>query len=99
MLRISIVLVFFNLLFSSCNKEEKPQRPTFDRYGVETKDCSIRQADGMGPYEPLGRYTSHKCFLEISKLCNKKKYKQIHRTKGHFARGKFGKRIKIGICP
>jgi len=97
LLRVILVLTIFSLV--GCTKSIVQDKPTFDSLGKPTKICGIRAGDGRGPYEPLGRLSEDKCKREISKLCKKAKYKQIHRTKGHFARGKFGERIMIGTCP
>ena len=91
-----ILLVF---LLIGCNKKkEAPYVVTFDRYGDEINRCSIRDAKGHGPYIPLGEMTKIKCEQLISEYCNQNKYKQIHKTKGYFARGKFGEKITIGTC-
>lgn len=82
----------------SCKKTVK-EKPTFDNAGNPTKVCGIRRGDGRGDYESLGRMNERECKREISKLCRKEKYKQVHKTKGHFARGRFGERITIGLCP
>ena len=96
-INLSIYLLL-SVFVLSCSKEA-PRIPTYNKHGIQTKECSIRDAKGRGPYEPLGLMIEEKCFQRISKLCSQIKFKQIHRTKGHFARGKFGKRIKIGLCP
>lgn len=95
----SCILIFILCFSISCKKEAKIEKPIYDRYGNITKECSVRVGDGNGPYEPLGRMSSRECNKVISKYCTKTKYKQIHRHKGHFARGKFGKKIMIGLCP
>ena len=93
------VLSILVLIFIACSKDVKEQEVTYDQYGNQTHECSIRDAKGYGPYEPLGRVSDRECKSLISKLCNKKKYKQVHKHKGHFARGKFKDKIMIGTCP
>ena len=83
----------------SCSKENSKVHKTYNLYGIETKECRIRNADGSGPYELIGKYTEEDCKKQISEKCNLSKYKQVHRNKGHFARGKFGETIMIGTCP
>ncbi|WP_127715919.1 hypothetical protein [Halobacteriovorax sp. HLS] len=93
-------LIIFNtlLLLSSCSKEA-PKEIEYDSSGRIIEECSIRNADGRGPYHSIGRTHEIECIRKISKLCNESRYKQVHKTKGHFARGKFGTRITIGTCP
>ena len=95
---LSFLLSFLLILAPGCKKDE-PKKKTFNRRGKETKQCGIRRGDGRGPYEPLGVVTSKACLKLISGYCNEDKFKQVHRSGGHFARGKFGDRIMIGSCP
>ncbi|OUR99581.1 hypothetical protein A9Q84_00745 [Halobacteriovorax marinus] len=96
---LKYLLLFQTILLIGCSKKKVQENATFDRRGKPTKLCSIRAGDGRGPYKPLGRLNERECKKSISKLCNEELYKQIHRTKGHFARGKYGERIMIGTCP
>jgi hypothetical protein len=92
------LFILVSLTFSSsCSKEKVIA--VYDSQGIEIRDCGIRAADGRGPYELIGKYHLKRCQKEVAKLCNKKKFKQVHKTKGHFARGKFGEKIVIGTCP
>ena len=87
------------MIFISCSKEKSFQPSTFDHSGKETKECSVRSADGRGPYISLGRMSERECSQNISRKCADKQFKQVHKRKGHFARGKFGSKITIGLCP
>jgi hypothetical protein len=93
--KICIILLIFTSI--RCTKSPK-DIATFDRYGKPTKDCKVRDAKGHSPYELLGRMNAQKCIRQISSACSQLKYKQIHKTKGYFARGKFGQKIMIGRC-
>jgi hypothetical protein len=97
-LRKKIILLLILGFATSCSKEAKPKKVTFDYNGKETKECTIRAGDGRGPYLPLGRMNERECYRKISKKCKDKKFKQVHRREGHFARGKFGSKIMIGLC-
>ena len=93
-------IFLYVLIFSyACSKKEESIEVSYDHNGKMVLLCSVRDAEGRGPYEPIKRVNEAQCERLISQKCRKKKYKQIHRNGGHFARGKFGKKILIGTCP
>lgn len=97
-MKLTWVLLLLINVFSSCKGDVKPRVPTFDSYGNETMPCSVRDAKGHGPYVELGVFSKRVCRSKISLKCREVKYKQKHKRKGYFARGKFGDKILIGTC-
>jgi len=95
---ITGLVVIISLLFSSC-KKDPGEAVSYDSDGKELKECGVRAADGRGPYDLIGKMNKEDCDYNVSLKCKELKYRQIHRIKGHFARGKFGERIVIGTCP
>ncbi len=95
----SLFIILVSVFLLSCSKSKQAPVVQFDSSGRELKECSIRNGDGRGPYNLIGIMNEKDCKKKISALCLEDRYKQIHKTKGHFARGKFGDRITIGTCP
>ncbi len=96
--KIYFICLILNFI-TSCSETDIPKKITFDQNGNETKECTVRAADGRGSYLPLGVMSERVCYQKISKKCREVKFKQVHKRKGHFARGKFGNKIMIGLCP